>query len=175
MKRRLKVVAIAVGLVGLAAFASYETTNIIWDGGFPSGEFRLRVIDPEGKPVSGASLRVYEGGTGERAYEYPLDDYLPDHELVSGEDGTIIAHRKNGEMQFGGEAWRLFWLIPMGDKAPEYDCEITADGYATLRFPVNRVFKSPYKAYDQIPTTMLEADGKLTEVPIYENVFKLTH
>ncbi len=58
MKRFLKLVAVVGVLVGLTALASFLTTSIIWDGGFPSGEFRLQVIDSKGQPVKGAVLRV---------------------------------------------------------------------------------------------------------------------
>jgi hypothetical protein len=45
MKRLVKGGAVVVAVVGVAALASFLTTSIIWDGGFPSGEFRLKIID----------------------------------------------------------------------------------------------------------------------------------
>ena len=79
MKRGLTVAAIFVVVVGLLALASRLTTSIVWDGGFPSGEFRLDVCDPHGEPVKGAMLRVYRGGTRVLSFRYPLDNHLADH------------------------------------------------------------------------------------------------
>src|SRR5262249_9290558 len=132
MKRGAKIAAAAVAVVGLVALASCMTTSIYWDGGFPSGEFRVNVRDLEGKPVKGAVLRVYRGSTRELASGYPLDNHITGQELVSDENGRITAPWKDGSMQFGGHAWQLFWVIPIGAKVPKYDCEITADGFKPL-------------------------------------------
>jgi hypothetical protein len=173
MKRLLKVATILVAMVGLLALASFLTTSIIWDGGFPSGEFRLNLRDPEGKPVKGAVLCVYRGGTRDLAFEYPLDNHVAAQELVSDESGRITAIRKRGGLQFGGHAWLLFWVIPMGAKAPEYDCEITAQGFKPVKFRVWKLFESPHKYYEDFPKTKVKVDGKEFELPIYEHAFTL--
>jgi hypothetical protein len=41
MKRLAKSAALVVAVPGVLAAASYLTTSVIWDGGFPSGEFRV--------------------------------------------------------------------------------------------------------------------------------------
>jgi hypothetical protein len=173
MPRGVKIAAAAVAVVGLLALASYQTTSIIWDGGFPSGEFRVSVRGPEGKPVRGAVLRVYHGGTRELASRYPLDDHVTGQEFVSDDSGRITAIRKHGGLQFGGHEWRLFWVIPMGAKAPEYDCEITAEGFKPLQFPVWRLFESPHRSYEDFPKTKLEVEGKEVEIKIYEHAFTM--
>jgi hypothetical protein len=173
MKRLAKIVKVAVALVGLLAFASYLTTSIIWDGGFPSGEFRLNIRNGEGQPVKGAVLRVYRGGTRDLAFEYPLDNHLPGQELVSDDNGRITAIRKNGGLQFGGHAWQLFWVIPIGAKAPEYDCEITAAGYKPSTFQIGRLFESPHTYYEDFPKTKLKVNGEELELQIYEHTFTL--
>src|ERR1022692_2885573 len=91
MKRHMKTAAIIVGVVSFLALASYFTTAIIWDGGFPSGEFRVNVHDTEGTPVKGAVLRVYHGGTRNLAFKYPFDNHLDGHELFSDEMCLITA------------------------------------------------------------------------------------
>ena len=173
MKRAVKSAAILVAVVGSLALASSLTTSIIWDGGFPAGEFRLNVRDREGQPVKGAVLRVYRGGTRDLAFEYPLDNHVAGRDLVSDENGRITAIRKRGGLQFGGHAWQLFWVIPMGAKAPEYDCEITAEGFKPLKFRVWRLFESPHKYYDDFPKTTLKVDGEEIELKIYEHTFTL--
>jgi hypothetical protein len=173
MKRGAKIATSGVAVVGLLALASYLTTSIIWDGGFPSGEFRVNVRDPEGKPVRGAVLRVYRGGTRDLASGYPLDDQMTGEELVSDEGGRITAIRMHGGLQFGGRAWQLFWVIPMGAKAPQYDCEITAEGFKPLKFPVWRLFESPHMYYVDFPKTKMQVDGKEVELKIYEHIMTL--
>ena len=173
MKQRMKAVAFFGGVAGLLALASYMTTSIIRDGGFPSGEFRLDVRDPQGEPVKGAVLRVYRGGTRELAFDYPLDNHVANRDLVSDESGRITAMRKYGGLQFGGQAWRLFWVIPMGAKAPEFDCEITAEGFKPLKFGVVRLFGSPHKYYEDFARTKVMVDGEEIELGIYDHTFTL--
>jgi len=145
MKRSATIGAAAIAAIGLLVLASYMTTSIIWDGGFPSGEFRVNVQNPEGKPVKGAVLHVFRGGTRNVASGYPLDNHLTTEGLDSDDGGRITAIRKYDGSQFGGHAWQLFWVIPMGARAPEYDCEITADGFKPLKFPLSRIFESPHR------------------------------
>lgn len=173
MKLVLGCSLIILTVAALAAFFSLMTTSILWVGGFPTGEFRLKILDTHARPVKGAILRVYRGGTHDLAYGNPLDNHLPGQELASDERGVIVAYRKSGLPHFGGKAWKLFWVIPMGAKAPEYDCEITANGYEPVLFPFMRLFESRYKDYEQFPKTRLQVEGKEIEVPVYEHIFSL--
>jgi hypothetical protein len=173
MKRYLTIVAIVICGVGFLALASYLTTSMNWDGGFPSGEFRINFRDTAGRPVKGAILRVYHGGTRDLAFGYPLDNHLEDHDLVSDESGRITAIRTNGRLQFGGHAWALFWIIPIGAKGPEFDCQITADGYKPIDFRIRRLFESPYRSYEDFPKTKQKVHGEEVELKIYEHTFTL--
>ena len=173
MKRERKITVAAVAVVGTLALASLLTTTITWDGGFPSGELRVNVRSMEGKPVRGATLRVYRGDTRKLASGYPIDNHVTGQELVSDDGGRITAIRKHGGLQFGGQAWLLFWVIRMGDKAPEYDCEITAEGFKPLKFAVWDLFESPHRYYENFPKTKLEVDGEEVELKIYEHAFTL--
>ena len=161
------------GLILFLGFLSYVTTSVLWDGGFPSGEFRLDVVDSSGQPVEGAVLNVYRGGTSELAEEYPLDNHITGLELVSNERGRIVVLRRYDGTQFGGQAWDLFWLIRMGVQAPKFDCKITAEGFKSLSFPVNRMFDSPHEYYKNFPKTTIQEDGESIELPIYEHTFTL--
>lgn len=170
---RYKVIWTVFGMTLLLAFLSYVTTSIQWDGGFPSGEFRIDVVDPSGRPVQGAVLNVYRSGTRELAEGYPLDDHTTGRELVSNETGRIVVLRRDGRLQFGGHAWRLFWLIRMGAQAPRFDCEITAEGFMPLSFPVNRLFDSPHRFYEDFPKTTIQEGGESIKIPVYEHTFTL--
>src|SRR5208283_2470808 len=104
MKRFLPVAA-GVGVVlALAALASYITTSVHLLSCLPAGEVRLKVIDRNGQPVKGAVLRVYQEGSRDLAYEYPLDNHLPGQDLTSNDSGVIVAIRKHSP-QFCVHAW----------------------------------------------------------------------
>ena len=129
-------------LLAACAIASFLTTMLTWDGGFPSGEFRLNIRDSTGAPIQGATLHVYEKGTRNPAFEYPIDNYLSGHDLTSDEQGQIVAVREYGGVGFGGFGFQLFWTIPIITPAPDYDCEITATGYKPIKFSIWRLFES---------------------------------
>lgn len=173
MKRSRMIVIAVIGLVGSLAIASYLTTSIVWDGGFPSGEVRIDVRDRDGTPVKGAVLRVYRGGTRELTTNYPLENHTAGQGLVSDEHGRITAVRTSDRSQFGGHSWSLFWIIPMGARAPEFDCEITADGYKPLHFPVWNLFESAHRHYNDFPKTKLVLNGEEIELKVYEQTIIL--
>jgi hypothetical protein len=159
-------------LVVLAVVASHVTTAYTWEGGFPSGEFRLKVVDPDGRPVPGAVLRVYRSGTSTPAYGYPLENHLSGQDLAGDDGGVVTAFRTRGGFQFGGTGWPLFWLIPVGGHGPSYDCELTAAGFRPLRFPLDRLFETLH-TYDRSPKTTRRVDGEDIELKVYEHTFTL--
>ena len=172
-KGRHRIIWTVFGIGLLLAFLSFLTTSVQWSGGFPSGEFQIDVVDSSGRPVEGAVLNVYRGGTRELAEGYPLDDHTTGRELVSSKTGRIVVLRRHGGSQFGGHAWMLFWFIRMGVQAPKFDCEITAEGFKPLRFSVNRLFDSDHKFYENFPKTTIEENGETIELSIYEHAFTL--
>jgi hypothetical protein len=174
MSRQLKKAAIVGAvIVVLLALASFATTSRWMDGRFPQGYFQLSLCDTDGKPVKAAVLRVYRGGTRNLAYGYPLANHLPNNEITSDESGHIVAIQKSNGFQFGGHAWELFWVIPMGAQVPEYDCEITAEGFKPLMFPVTQLFDAADNRLDDQPTVKVQVDGKEWELPSYEGNFNL--
>lgn len=171
LKAAGSIVAAVFGIVGLLALASYMAGGEIWDGGFPSGEFRIHIRDPDGRPISGAVLRVYYGGTRELACGNPLENHQTGVELVSDENGRITVVQTRTTTQFGGYKWRLFWIIPMGTKAPEYDCETTAAEFRPAKFPVWKIFESAFESPTAIQGSLRDQDGNLMR--IYERTITL--
>jgi hypothetical protein len=158
--------ATCAACLGVLAFISYQTTQLYWDGGFPTGEFHLRIADEDGMPIEGACLDVYTE-SGNPAPEYPLYEYNGPGTLCSGPVGDITAHQPEGGFQFGGHEWYLFWFIPIGvDDGPEYDIEISAEGYQTHTMGIWDLFDTA-NVIDG-PMTTFDWMGMEVEMEVYE-------
>src|SRR5687767_6387785 len=81
------IAAIVVILISILACISGATTFGIWDGLFPAGEYHLKVRSENGQPIKGAILNVFNSGTSNFSYKYPVDNYISDHDLISNEQG----------------------------------------------------------------------------------------
>ena len=134
------IITLIVVLIGLLALASYLTTSVLWDGGFLSVAFRILVVDDSGAPVSGASIEVFRDSTSEPAYGYPFNNFTADNALTSNAKGEIVCYHVSHGIEFGGHSWRLFWLIPMGARSPDFDAAISCPGYETTEFKTSRLF-----------------------------------
>jgi len=174
MQRWNRIAVFVVMAVAVLAIASYLTTSRRWSGGFPPGEIRISLRDNQGDPVDGAVLRVYHKGTRDLAFEYPLENHVDASGLVSDDRGRITAIKTDGGTEFGGHSWELFWIIPFADEAPEYDCEIIAEGFQPLKFKLRRLFESPHVYYEEFPKTMVILDGKEVALPVSEPTFTFT-
>lgn len=170
--RYMKSVAVIVGIIGLLALASFITSSVRWTGGYPAAEFRLQVHDSKGQPIPNAEFRIYDGGTRHLAFNRPINNHVAGQNLLGDANGVITAVSANG-MQFGGHTWWLFWLIPIGAKAPPFDCEITAPGYEPLAFPIRKLSETSHQSYDEFPKTNVIVNGEQIELPIYEHTFTL--
>jgi hypothetical protein len=116
--------------VAILALISYFDMCCSWDGGFPVGEIRLRVCDPSGSPIAGAQLDVYDGKTRRVAHGPPLlmeDDQLP---LLTDANGEVICHSLG--RGYGGVGRYLFWCIPIGFHAPEFECRVSHEDYGLV-------------------------------------------
>ncbi len=154
----------------LLAILSYVTTIVFWHGGWPAGAVVVNLRDAKEQPVKGAVLRVYKERTMTLARS-PLAP-MSGEELHSDDKGSITMRIKGGA-PFGGKGWELFWLIPMGDKAPQFDCVITAEGYKPLKFSIWQLFESPDKSHQDLPKAVFMMDGKTVELRIYTHSFVL--
>jgi hypothetical protein len=61
----------------------------------------------------------------------------------------------------------------MGNKRPEFDCKITAEGFKPLNFEVGKLFESPHTRYEDFPKTKLKVNDEEFELPIYDHNFTL--
>jgi hypothetical protein len=162
-----------VMIMGCVAFASFRTTFGLWDGMFPSGEYHLKIQDKSGRPINGATLKVFEGGTKNVAFEYPIDNYLSEGGLVSNEQGVIVVLHKPRGFEFGGTCWNLYWVFAMCSDGPEFDFQISADGYETIKFSTTDFFEPAYHNRSSGNTTVTLERGENVQIQIYELVFTL--
>ena len=147
------------------AFASYATTSILWDGGFPFAELRIKIVDEQGNPIERVRLSVTRAD-GTTANGYPISEY-EGSAITSGNDGVIVCHQMRRGLQFGGHAWMLFWCVPMGAKSPEFNVHFEHPQFASKTITIGRLFDSEYSMYDEFPKTAVEIHGNVEEIPIY--------
>jgi hypothetical protein len=166
----LGILTLILASVVICGLASYATSTYYWDGGFPGGEFTLRVRDRGGQPVAGAVLNVYSENGSTPSLGYPFDNYTVENGLVSDSRGEIaLLHIARG-IEFGGGGWQLFWVFPMGgtSKSPEYRCEISASGYETYTIMSSEIFGVTGSATRPVPTRVIEFEGESIPISVYE-------
>jgi len=126
------------GLIGLAlVIALVPFQGIIWDGGFPSIECRLKFVDSSGTPVPGVTLtvRTRAGGT---CHFYPVDEFVPDHPVSSDAEGRMVFHHSGSSVEFSGHEYHNLIGFRFGEtSAPHYDCVFTLHGREVFRCPFN--------------------------------------
>jgi len=159
-------------IISLGWISSIQTF-LIWDGLFPPGEYHLQVQNEAGDPIEGAALKVFDAITKDLAFGYPIDNYLSNSHLASNEQGVIVVLHKPGGIEFGGTCWNLFWIFPICSSSPEYEGEISADGYQTTRFSLDKLFDLAYRKKAVGSTSVTLEHGKIVEMPIYEIIFTL--
>ena len=170
--KRYLVITILVALVG-CAFLSFSTTFSVWDGLYPSGEYHLKIKNEKGEPVKGALFSVFHGDTKEYAFNYPFDNYLTNQEIVSDDSGVIVILHKPVGFEFGGPCWQLFFLFPICSGGPNYDFQISADGYKTVNFSVQIIFDLAYNTEEKGSASVLLENNEEIELPIYETTITL--
>ena len=133
MNMKIYIPLIAIFVLVLAV-VSMQTTFALWDGSFPSAEFRISVTDENGTPISGAKLSVYErtgflGLDRKLSYGFPLDQFKKNSQLVSSPDGIIKASHVGQDVEKGGFVFDLFWIIPIGFGERDFVVRVDAPDY----------------------------------------------
>ena len=149
------------------------TMTGVWDGMFPAGEYHLKVQNENGIPISGAILNAFEDGTENLAFEYPLDNYSTEGDLISDEQGAIVVLHKPRGFEFGGSCWNLFWVYPICSDSPKFDFQISADGYKTIKFTTDELFAPAYDDRSNGKTTVTLENGENLQISVYELTFIL--
>lgn len=130
-------------LVGLAGLSIICTTHN-WDGGFEQAEYRLTFSDRAGRPLEGVELLVTDSA-GNPFPAYPISDWQPGNPMRSDVNGQLVCRHVRYGLEFGGRAYRLLWLIPVGETAPVFKCrfllqgeEVASCDYRDLALGANR-------------------------------------
>lgn len=123
-----------VGVAILIALIPFKC--IIWDGGFPDIECRLKFVDGDSKPVPGVTLTVFTR-SGTPCHFYPIDEFVPDQPVVSDADGQLVIHHSANYLEFGGRTYQNLIGMGFGGNAPHYDCVFTHGGREVFRTPFN--------------------------------------
>ena len=154
-------------VTGLLLLASYLTTAISWDGGFPCGQIRVCVVDESGAPVPGVSLRVVEPVSGRWRGLFPLQENQTGGEMVSDANGVVTCHSLG--LGFGGSCWDLFWVIPLGTRrGPEFNFEFVKNGFQSCVLTDNEFFRFDGQSYDSAPkVTTRSVYGVDEESPVW--------
>jgi len=111
------------GLIFVVAAVLFAPINtIIWDGGFPSAEYRFKFVDGDNHAVPGVTLQVFTQAGG-ACHLYPVSEFLPDQAPTSDADGNMVFHHASEALEFGGRDYRtLVGITWKTEKIPQYDC-----------------------------------------------------
>jgi hypothetical protein len=125
-----------------------------WQGTFVEGEFIVRVVDERGKVIRRVEMLVEDNG-GRPAYYYPVSNFTPRANVVSDADGTLVFyHIKRPPPEFGGNCRYVFFLYPIGDQPPVYNCVFVRDGRRIGKVAyhvLERKLTMPYTATKYLP------------------------
>jgi hypothetical protein len=165
------VIIVIVLFLGLVSIGSTAGTG---EGTLPLGEFHLKIVNQNGDPVSGAVLNIFEKNTQVSAFGFPVNNHKSSNDLISNEDGVIIASHIPEGFEFGADCFRLFWVFPMCDGgAPQFDFQVSANGYKNLVFSNADLFEPAYNDQSSKNIRVTIETGETINVPVYELMFTL--
>lgn len=171
------VIILVVALLISLGIISAKTTESVQVGFYNLGEFHLDIRDEKGEPIEGAVLNVFDKNTKNFAFYFPVDNYQVENGLASNKEGTIIAIHIPYGFEKGHVCRKMFWLYSIcSSYTPDFDFEVSADGYQSIKFNTNTLFYSPM--YDNQSNGHVDfphpnIKGVWVETPIYRLTFKL--
>src|SRR5947209_7581354 len=96
---------------------SFVATYSIWEGSFAQAEYQVEFRDQTNRPLQGIILRV-EDQRGILSYCYPVSDFNASRDLISNKDGVLTFHHVGRGVEFSGNCYFLFFIIPIGKFTP---------------------------------------------------------
>jgi hypothetical protein len=135
-------------IIFISAIGSIATTFGIWDGAIPSANFKIKVIDKEGKPVNGAKLTIFSKQSflslqKTPAYSFPIHQFTEHYQPTSNENGIIkISHICKKRIEISGAAFALFWVIPVSLGDPHFIVTIKASDGRESSFAYDALYRN---------------------------------
>ena len=98
---------------------------------------------------------------------FPLYENAQPGGMASGDDGLIVCHQVRDGIQFSGTSWTLFWLIPMGDSAPHYECRFSKTGYEAAILTARELLVFEGQTRETAPTATFVVHGREQQMPVW--------
>jgi len=163
-------------IISLGGVSIQKTKNVKVSF-YPLGEFHLEVRNEQGEPVEGAVLNVFEKNTKNLAFNFPIDNYHTENDLISNKQGMIIAVHIPHGLEIGRICHDVFWLyLVCSSYEPNFDFEISASGYQNIKFSTDVMFyNSDYanQSNGNVTLPLPHFKDKWLEVPIFKQIFIL--
>ena len=139
MRKIMVLTGAILGALCVLGIVSWATTGRSEHGAFVPTQWRLRVRDKAGSPISGASLEVFVSGT-DQVVPGLFDTPERQVDLVTDEAGAIhLRTRDTGYPLTLSNHWSLFWVIPITSWVhPGFELQVSAPGYQTSRLALRR-------------------------------------
>ncbi len=100
----------AVALVALVSCVGCGGPARVWEGRYPTAEYRLNVRDASGAPVAGAELSVVDG-EGRPSYRFPIEEHQKGSSIVSDARGLITLHHVGGGYELGAACFDVLKVL----------------------------------------------------------------
>jgi hypothetical protein len=99
--------------------------DIVWDGGFLTGEYEIRFVYKDGDPIEGVQLTM-EDDEHNAALCYPFNDLVSSSGAISDTNGRVVLHHVSEGPEFSGRCHRILFIVPLPSGrrcgGPGYTC-----------------------------------------------------
>jgi hypothetical protein len=164
------VAVVVLGLI-LIVVGILTSSMVIWDGAFHQAEFRLHVVDEQGKPIGGVRIRV-SSPKGRTACGQPVFEYQGE-DLIGDDEGRFLFHHVVIGTEFSGHYKEYFGYFRFGTtEAPDYFCHVLKDGVELARINYKELDGAIARDFDDLTGTFWRRPPKLncpemSEVLVY--------
>lgn len=158
------IVRSAVALVACALLGCGGPARV-WEGRYPTAEYRLNVRDASGAPVAGAELSVVDG-EGRPSYRFPIEEHHKGSTIVSDARGLITLHHVGGGYELGAACFdvlKVLYVKGTCDKV-KFSLRITRAG---------KVETVPFDALHEAFPTTREGAERFMGLPVTRAVVAL--
>jgi hypothetical protein len=141
-KKKIRCLILAVISLPLLGIISYLTTHICSVGVLPKGVWRIKLVDSESQPISGAKL-ILDFPDYNPSAHYIFENYKGPGSITSDQNGILVLENTKSRGT-GNTSWDLFWIYPIGGNthpASRRYVLISAPGYETVALSPEEIFE----------------------------------